>query len=263
MNPLQTTIFFGITSIIYFIIKFMFCENYNAKEEGGKKLLCNIIRGLYLLIFCFAILLPANIKNAKNKCGENNFDMQKVMMYTIGPNLIIFCGLILVLNVFPGWKSPFSNTLGYLLVNVLGKVFLNKTSSSALLDILKNPGNNKLLRRVYKNPAMMINEITPGNFDLFINKLRSEQSVLKEGVTKGQLSTLYNLVVIKDNIASFIWYILTGILVIQNSQAYINSIKCNRNEELLKELVKEEEEKTKKQLKDKKEKNISWVTGEI
>ena len=36
MNPLQTTIFFGITSIIYFIIKFMFCENYNAKEEGGK-----------------------------------------------------------------------------------------------------------------------------------------------------------------------------------------------------------------------------------
>ena len=53
-----------------------------------------------------------------------------------------------------------------------------------LLDILKNPGNNKLLRRVYKNPAMMINEITPNNFDLFINKLRSEQSVLKEGVTK-------------------------------------------------------------------------------
>ena len=92
----------------------------------------------------------------------------------------------------------------------------------------------------------MINEITPNNFDLFINKLRSEQSVLKEGVTKSQLSTLYNLVVIKDNIASFIWYILTGILVIQNSQSYINSIKCNRNEGLLKELVKEEEEKQKK-----------------
>ena len=59
----------------------MFCEElYNAKEEGGKKLLCNIIRGLYLLIFSHTMIITANIKNAKNKCGDNNFDMQKVML---------------------------------------------------------------------------------------------------------------------------------------------------------------------------------------
>ena len=41
---------------------------------------------------------------------------------------------------------------------------------------------------------------------------------------------LYNFVVLKDNIASFVWYFLTGLLVIQNSNSYIQTMKCVRSE---------------------------------
>ena len=40
---------------------------------------------------------------------------------------------------------------------------------------------------------------------------------------------VYNFVVIKDMISEFIWYALVGNLVINTSNSYIQSIKCNRS----------------------------------
>jgi hypothetical protein len=76
---------------------------------------------------------------------------------------------------------------------------------------------------------MMINEMTPENFELFITKMGSPPNSILSADYKKYVPDLYNLVVLKDSIAEFMWYIFTGYLVIQNSNSYIMSIKCKRD----------------------------------
>ena len=131
----------------------------------------------------------------------------------------------------PGWKAPFSNTLGYLIVWLAGV-------NNSFFKILKQDNNqNKLLQMVYKDPSTMINEITPENFDLFIARMNGKNGgvealpvakaepvpstpPMKGGRRKQRggnstsilsadykqhLPGLYNFVVIKDMISEFIW----------------------------------------------------------
>ena len=155
----------------------------------------------------------------------------------------------------PGWKAPFSNTLGYLIVWLAGV-------NNSLFKILKQDNNqNQLLQMVYKDPSTMINEITPENFDLFIARMNGKSggvealpvakaepvpsaTPMKGGRRKQRggnstsilsadykqhLPGLYNFVVIKDMISEFIWYGLVGNLVLNTSNSYVQSIKCKRS----------------------------------
>ena len=67
---------------------------------------------------------------------------------------------------------------------------------------------------------------------------------------------LYNLVVIKDRIAEFLWYMFTGYLVIQNSNSYIMSIKCKRTPDELEAKLARAMDNPKK-----KEKKQKWKLG--
>tara|TARA_B000000475_G_scaffold270854_1_gene267322 strand:- start:1552 stop:2319 length:768 start_codon:yes stop_codon:yes gene_type:complete len=227
ISPLQITIYFSLITLGYFIIKFMLCETYSQKKEGKGVMACRIITAIYLATI-LAIQFIANYQIVLKKCGEPQF--AKTITYTLGPNLIIFGGLMTLLTVFPGWKAPFSNTIGYVILNGLGKLIMGKGIGDALLAILKKDNTNKLLKKVYADPSMMVNDITPDNFNVFIQRLGGNNSIKKSDVSEEDLATLYNFVVLKDNIASFVWYFLTGLLVIQNSNSYIQTMKCVRSE---------------------------------
>ena len=156
------------------------------------------------------------------------------------------------------------------------------------IKILKSDGQNKLLKMVTDDPSIMINEMTPENFDLFIARMGGKQggigpivdaevvvepsappmkggrkykqrgggpSILSSDYKK-HLPELYNLVVIKDRIAEWFWYVLTGYLVIQNSNSYIQSIKCKRSPEEL-----EAKLANKLNNPEKKEKTQKWALG--
>ena len=162
----------------------------------------------------------------------------------------------------------------------------------------KDQGNNKLLQMVYKDPSMMINEITPENFDLFINRMGGKKGGVQEiiepefvdnttsikkvgGGRKRYLKTqkggsttnilnenyksfipkLYNMVVIKDKISAFIWYVLTGALVIFNSHTYVMTTKCERSPDELSKKLEASMEKNKKQSKKDAKGKPSWTLG--
>lgn len=249
MNPLQVTIYFSLITLGYFLIKFMVCQTYSTVKEGKGKTAGIIITALYLATI-LGIQFIVNYQNVLERCGEPQ--IANTITYTLGPNLIIFGGLMTVLTVFPGWKAPFSNTIGYAILNTVGKLIIGTSVGDSLINILKKDNTNKLLKRVYADPSMMVNDITPENFNLFINQLGGNNSIKKADVNEDELATLYNYVVLKDNIASFIWYILTGLLVIQNSNSYIQTMKCVRSEtQLAKNFKKAKVTKTK-------DNNRSW-----
>ena len=246
--------YFTFVTALAFVLKFYMAKSYSARNQSIFSLIITVV---YLAIILF-IQLYVNYQNAKDKCGGTP-QLVASINYTAIPNLFIFGALILILMLMPGWKAPFSNTIGYLFVWIAGV-------NNSFFKILKQDNNqNKLLQMVYKDPSTMINEITPENFDLFIARMAGKNggvealpvakttpqsqerfsernqaggrrkqkggnspSILTSNY-KEHLPGLYNFVVIKDMISEFIWYALVGNLVINTSNSYIQSIKCNRS----------------------------------
>lgn len=221
ISPMTTMIYFFILTSIYFLLKYYLAEKYSVKDNNALRIPLTII---YLVIMLF-IQISTNIANAREKCGGTPQTL-KAINYTIGPNLLIFGSMLAVMTLFPGWKAPFSNTIGYM-ITLLGSV------KTVFTSMLKTDSNNKLLKAVYRDPSMMINEITPENFNLFISRMGSSQNSILASNYRDYLPDLYDLVVVKDKVAEFLWYMLTGALVIQNSHTYIMSIKCKRTEDEL------------------------------
>ena len=198
ITPLQSIIKFSIITLLFFIFKYMLSETYDIVKKGEGKLMGRCITVLYLVIIIF-MQISDNIQNSTERCGGSP-QIWKAITYTIGPNLLIFGGIMTLLTVFPGWNAPFSNTIGYGLINLVTNIVSGgaKTVGDALSDILIPKGKDKLLNRVYRNPEMMINEITPSNFNLFLAKMGGNNSILKSDVTEDEKGVLYNFVVMKE-----------------------------------------------------------------
>ena len=160
ISPATSMTYFTVVTIGAFILKYFMAKSYASKNQS---VLGIVITVVYLAII-FAIQLYVNYQNAKEKCGGTP-QLVPSINYTVVPNLFIFGTLLLVLLLMPGWKAPFSNTIGYLIVWISGV-------NNSFFKILKQDNNqNKLLQMVYKDPSIMINEITPENFDLFIARM--------------------------------------------------------------------------------------------
>ena len=155
--------YFTFVTALAFILKFYMAKSYSSRNQSVFGLVITVV---YLAIILF-IQLYVNYQNAKDKCGGTP-QLVASINYTAIPNLFIFGALILILLLMPGWKAPFSNTLGYLIVWLAGV-------NNSFFKILKQDNNqNKLLQMVYKDPSTMINEITPENFDLFIARMNGK-----------------------------------------------------------------------------------------
>ena len=263
--------YFTFVTALAFILKFYMAKSYSSRNQGFLGIVITVV---YLAIILF-IQLYVNYQNAKDKCGGTP-QLVASINYTAIPNLFIFGALILILLLMPGWKAPFSNTLGYLIVWLAGV-------NNSFFKILKQDNNqNQLLQMVYKDPSTMINEITPENFDLFIARMNGKNGgvealpvakaepvpsapPMKGGRRKQRggnstsilsadykqhLPGLYNFVVIKDMISEFIWYALVGNLVLNTSNSYVQSIKCKRSAGDLSAFVEDQLNNPKKEKKE-------------
>ena len=116
--------FFWIT-FVYFIAKF------NMAEQDGTADTKWAI-GYLILMIILMYYVNQNIMN--EKCGFTTNSV--VFKATFLPWVLIFGVVMAVLIAAPGWKSPFSNTIGYMFVKMSG-------GEKALLDILnKTQGRN-------------------------------------------------------------------------------------------------------------------------
>ena len=218
VSVVSAILFFTITTIAYFIISYLLAERFNSRNIG----IATACLVVYLAIVV-SIQTYINVVNAKEKCGGTPQTLTAIY-YTFLPYLLIFGTLIVILMFFPGFNSPFSNTVGYGIVSL---PFMN--IKSTFMNILKTDSNNKLLKTVYEDPSLMINEMTPTNFFLFLKKMGSAENSILSPDYKRFVPDLYNLVTIKNSVAKCLWFLLTGILVILNSHSYIMSMKCIRS----------------------------------
>jgi len=126
-----------------------------------------------------------------------------------------------------------------------GKIYKGGASSN-------NDQVSDLVLKIYGNMSILINQLTPSNFNyywdnmltpLFKNEYRVDKTLAETKKTD-----LLKLVVQRDNIGEGMWYIYTGILICSLVQFKLSSVGCKSNQEILaanyKKLKEEQKQKT-------------------
>lgn len=208
----SSSVFIFLTST-YFLTKFFLFDRHKGPKGMGSNLLA-----LFYILMVIGSQIFINVQNSAEHCNGTP-QVITSFIYTIIPNFFILGLVMILMKVVPGWKAPFSNTIGYFVVYMLGV-------NNVFTDLLKTKGS-PLMQKIFDNKSMVINEITPFNFDLFMSRMNKDK-LLKAGYkSKSAYETLYKYVVAKDSIAEFLWLVLTGALVISTTYNALLEITCD------------------------------------
>jgi hypothetical protein len=238
--PSATTavVFFFIMTVIYGFI--MIYTTINSASLS--QVVINSKNQIYTLIYIIFLLSGTyfiNVNISKSICNENTIQWGKVFMITILPWIIIFGVLYLLLELFPGWAKPFSNTIGYLVVNTLGVTNLLKQILKSHSNEERNSTLKKALENIEKNYSRFINEIDveQEKYESFIKQLSRESFTKisstntdnsKELFENPKVIELFALINIKDIIGRLFWYALAGTLIASISYNFIINMNCEK-----------------------------------
>ena len=232
----QSLIFFIIITIIYFVFPSIGKPYLNLKdltEEGVSEDYYN--RNLRSLAFYLGMVVVSqlflNIGYLMSKCGGSlDKNIGAAALFTFIPWILIFGVMLVVLIIFPGFKSAFSNVIGYYVVagkanDIFGSILLGTDLNEMIEKTNDEQKKSELTKaaeaiiKICGNKSILINQMSPDNFLQIWEKLKPlmiigsyENSEIKQ--------QLLDLVILKDNIGEAFWYVYTSILI--SSIVYYN-----------------------------------------
>lgn len=131
--------------------------------------------------------------------------------------------MVTVIIIFPGFKTAFSDVIGYFVVsnsaNDILSSILRGTDLNEMIEKTSDSNEKKELTKaadailkICGNKSILINQMNPDNFLNIWNILKP---LMNAGAFENiEIKTnLLNLVVLKDNIGEGLWYIYTAILI--------------------------------------------------
>ena len=200
-------------TLTYFIAKYYLVDRHMDQRGSTSTILV-----LTYLVFVIGTQLFSNISTTSILCNGTP-QVTTALAYTLLPNILIFGSLIVLLKVFPGWRAPFSNTLGFALVYFMGV-------NDALTDLLATKGS-KLIQKICDDKAILINEMTHLNYKVYLETMAKDGLLVKNYQSLPAYKSLWEMVGVKNAAADFVWYILTGALVISTTYNSILDISCS------------------------------------
>jgi hypothetical protein len=277
MNGYINLIVFILTTILYFVsIK---PEVKYDTLETPQSLKGLAIYALIILLTQFGLNVSAIIEKCGGSASQN---IGVAALFTFLPWTLIFGIVLAVLIAFPGFKSAFSDVIGYFYISDKAHILFsemlaikgdvaNKIESLPTSEKTAASSTADALIKLCGNMGILINQIVPSNFKdywqllqplmktdamleaqpLYQNFIKTErekeqEKAKEEGIKTiqsvtpqagGQPNTasdyyrdeLLKLVVSRDNVGEFMWYLYTGILVMSIVQYYILSRGCISN----------------------------------
>lgn len=221
------TFFFAISSLYLFLQIFVIVNATSLVEIDNVK-----THKLYLISYCILILLGSffiNYNISKSLCPGDNINVYTLILNTVFPWLFIFGSIYGILLVFDTWHRPFSNTLGYLVIKLLGieslfvNILTNTDANEAILQAILNMKTNK---------SIFINEMDeePVMFKKFFEELNKAKIIDKKDDDKynKDITEIYKLIVIKNSVGRFVWFFLSGIII--STVTYNNMINSSCNQ---------------------------------
>jgi len=251
MNSSYISVFvFIIITIIYYTIlkpKLTY-ENLKSAESSDEMSKYSSANNTSLIIYMILVLisqLVINISYIINTCGGDiSTNIGAGFLITLIPWVFIFGLLVSMLIIFPGFKSAFSNVIGYFFVSgsandVLTQLLINPDIENSMkqenlsdLDRKKYQSVADAIIKICGNTSIIINQIVPENF---LESLATLSPLMKPEYQQDNPDSiqlkqkLLNTVLIRDNIGEALWYVNTAILVTSVVQYNIAMRGCNKD----------------------------------
>jgi len=239
---------FLLTTLFYYLaIKPSFTYEMSSDPQKHKAYISNSY--MYLAIYFLLVVVIQFMVNASiisTTCGGSvTENMGAAGVFTFLPWTLLFGVLIVVLTVYPGFKSAFSDVVGYF--------WVSSSANKIITDLLINPDIQKkvdddtaatpeqkeamqgaadAIIKICGNTAILINQIVPSNFDSYWNILKplmKEKYQTENEETKKMKNDLFELVVTRDNVGESMWYMYTGLLLTSIVQLKITTRGCVNN----------------------------------
>ncbi len=240
---LQSLIYFIIITIIYFSfpsigkpqLKLEDLESFETQENYYYK-------NIKSLAFYFGVIVVSqlflNIGYLMGKCGGSlDKNIGAAALFTFIPWILIFGVMLAVLIIFPGFKSAFSDVIGYYFVaGSANNIFSSILISTDINDLIEKAPDKaekdnlviaaEAITKMVGNKSILINQMNQDNFLDIWNVLKPlmTKSLFVNGTETAELielkQQLLDTVVLKDNIGEALWYVYTAILI--SSIVYYN-----------------------------------------
>ena len=261
--------FLLVTLLYYLVLKPSLTLGQIANETQLKEYKTN--NNIYLAVYVLLIIVVQFIVNASiitTTCGGSiSENMGAAGLLTFIPWTLIFGVVVAIIIVYPGFKSAFSDVIGYFYVagsanNILTELLINPELEKALNDNTNannikpsSPpeelvgGKNKkqlggstkqqlqeaadAIVKICGNNSILINQIVPSNFMDYwttLKPLRKEKYQNDNSPETIDIQNrLFELVVTRDNVGEAMWYIYTGIFITMIVQLKIATRGCVMN----------------------------------
>jgi hypothetical protein len=239
---------FLLTTLFYYLaIKPSFTYEISVDPQKYKQYTTD--NYMYLAVYLLLVIVIQFMVNASiisSTCGGNiTENMGAAGVFTFLPWILIFGVLIVILTVFPGFKSAFSDVVGYFWVS--GSA--NKIITELLInpDVQKKIDNDSAATQEQKeamqsaadaiikicgNTSILINQIVPSNFNSYweiLKPLMKERYQTDSPATTDIKKELFELVVTRENVGESMWYMYTGLLLTSIVQLKITTKGCVSN----------------------------------
>ena len=271
-NPYLNIVTFLLTTLFYYLtIKPSFTYEISTDPIKYNEYIKN--NYMYLAIYLLLVMVIQFIVNSSiisSTCGGNiTENMGAAGVFTFLPWTLIFGVIILILTIYPGFKSAFSDVVGYFWIStsaskiitellvepdIQKKIESDTTSSPEQKEAMQSAAD--AIIKICGNNSVLINQIVPTNFNSYwaiLTPLMKDKYKQNSSETNEIKKELFELVVTRDNVGEAMWYIYTGILLTSLVQLKITSRGCINNPKTMEQnyqkfLDVEEKAKQQKQL---------------
>ena len=255
-NSYTNIVAFLLTTYIYYLIfkpKLTYDILTNEKDYPVYLTTSYVFLASYLIVVMI-IQVIINMNLITTKCGGKSMDNIGVAgLTTFVPWTLIFGILIVVLTIYPGFKSAFSDVIGYYWVSSSANKLITELLISPDVqpkidtdNALNEEGKKQMqsaadaIIKICGNNSVLINQMTPHNFadfwKLLIPLMKPQYKSNANGEEAKKIQEqLFDLVVTKDNVGEAMWYIYTGLLVTAIVQLNISTKGCIKSVKTMEE----------------------------
>jgi hypothetical protein len=236
---------FLLTTLLYYLtIKPVITYDILVDPEKHKKFISNGYTnlGIYVLLIIVSQYL-VNVSIITTTCGGSvTENLGAAAFLTFIPWSLMFGVLIIVLTMYPGFKTAFSDVIGYFYVSssankVLTDLLVDRDLQATMdKDTTSTPEQKKsqqdtadAIIKICGNTSILINQIVPDNFVEYWNILKplmKQEFQNNSPESQERKMELFELVVTRDNVGEAMWFIYTGILVTSLVQLKIATRGC-------------------------------------
>jgi hypothetical protein len=256
-NSYLNIITFLLTTLLYYLtIKPSYTYEISIDPTKQKEFKSNSY--MYLVIYFLLVMVIQFIVNSSiisSTCGGSiTENMGTASVLTFLPWTLIFGVIIVILIIYPGFKSAFSDVIGYFWVSISAKKIITellvdpKNQKKMDEDTTSTPEQKEAMItlantiiKICGNNSLLINQIVPSNFKSYWNiltPLLKPKYQTENPDTEKIRNELFEIVVKRDNIGEAVWYIYTGLLLTLIVQFKIKARGCVSNPKTVEENFK-------------------------